>query len=101
MPNAAKTMLKQYSAYDLIEKAIEAVEKDVTTPGKFKTYFRVDFTFPQLCAYLKRKKIWGKPAITEYEYSILTGNKDKGNLLSILKDVKNRNTKTIYDDFNV
>ena len=97
-----KTSLKQFSAYELIEKALEAAEKDVLSPGKFKAYFRVEFTFNQLIGYLKRKRIWGKLVLSEQEYDIIQANKNKKEtLISVLKDVKIKNTRTIWDDIDI
>ena len=90
-----KLNLRQYSSFDLLVMAITAVEKDLTAPKDFKTFFGVDFTFLQLCSLLTRRKIWNKPVFTSEEYEIITSEPDKETLVYLLDKVKSRNKVTI------
>lgn len=96
-----KLHLRQYSSFDLLEMAIIAVQKDLTASKDFKDYFKVDFTFLQLCNLLTKRKIWNKPVFTEDDYEIITSAPDKEILINLLKKVKSRNNLTIsnFDKF--
>ena len=87
--------LRQYSSFDLLEMAINAVNLDLTDSNAFREYFNVNFTFLQLCSILTKRKIWNKQVLSNEDYEIITSNPDKETLTALLDKARERNNITL------